>query len=247
MAIASPFHSKRFRDEDDIYPVSDGKPMAETAKHRAEMTYAIEALSLYLENRSDVWVSGNDFVYWERGNPRAVVSPDCYVVFGVERRMRDFYKAWEENGKLPDLVFECTSKKTRKEDTKFKLPLYEKTLKVAEYFQFDPTGDYLSPSLQGFRLLNGSYERIVEEAGRLRSEQLNLDLTVEEGSLRFIYPETGVKLLTYREQYYRNREEKQIAEKQSRIAEEERKRADNAESEIVRLRAELESLHRARD
>ena len=34
--------------------------------------------------RPDAHVAGNTFVYYEQGNPRRFVSPDCYAVFGVE-------------------------------------------------------------------------------------------------------------------------------------------------------------------
>ena len=213
--------------------------MAETPLHRAEMTYAIESLLFYFADRADVYVSGNDFVYWERGNPKAVVSPDCYVVFGVNgSKRRDCYKAWEENGKLPDIVIECTSKKTLRDDTRIKKPLYEQVLVGPEYFQFDPTSEYLRPPLQGVRLADGVYAAIVPENGRLHSEQLNLDLTIEEGHLRFLDPITGEKLLTYNEYALRSAEQEYLTQV-------ERRRAETAESENARLREELAALRRA--
>src|SRR5581483_5303214 len=78
------------------YPTSDGKPMGETEKHRDLMIYCIEALKAYFADDPEGYVSGNNFLYYEEGNPKARVSPDCYVVFGVEKRQRDFYKVWEE-------------------------------------------------------------------------------------------------------------------------------------------------------
>src|SRR5579862_2925045 len=88
------------------YPDSDGKPMAETPEHRAGMTYAIGCLEIRYLNRNDAQVSGNDFVYWIEGDPKKRVSPDCYVVFGVEKKARRNYKSWAERGKLPSVVFE---------------------------------------------------------------------------------------------------------------------------------------------
>src|SRR5215471_10579931 len=82
------------------YPTSDGKPMAETDKHRDLMMYAIEALKVFFADRPEIYVSGNNFLYWQEGDPKKRVSPDCYVVFGVGMRQRDSYKAWEESGKL---------------------------------------------------------------------------------------------------------------------------------------------------
>ena len=68
------------------------------------------------------------------------------------------YKTWIE-GKSPDVVIETTSKKTRRKDTVDKPALYAQ-LGVKEYFLFDPTQDYLEPSLQGHRLAGEGYVRI---------------------------------------------------------------------------------------
>ena len=54
-------------------------------------------------------------------------------------------------------MIEVTSKSTRGEDQKKKPILYRDVLKVAEYFLFDPTEDYLKPPFQGFRLVEGQY------------------------------------------------------------------------------------------
>src|SRR5579859_2783862 len=178
------------------YPTSDGKPMAEDETHRRGMTDCIDGLEYFFTERQDVRVGGNDFVYWEEGNPKARISPDCYVVFGVERKARPNFKAWEEGGCLPSVVFEFTSKSTRHEDVKKKRPLYEQVLKVAEYFQFDPTGDYLKPKLQGLRLRDGVYEPIPLVGGRLYSEQLGLELVMEGERLRLFDPVKGEWLLS---------------------------------------------------
>lgn len=105
-----------------VYPTRDGKPMAETDKHRRLMMYVIDALTVYFADRSDVYVSGNNFVFWEEGNPRARISPDAYVVYGVSPEARDSYMAWNEGDRLPSVVFELTSRKTQREDTDTKLP-----------------------------------------------------------------------------------------------------------------------------
>ena len=46
-----------------------------------------------------------------------------------------------------------------------KRPLYERTLRVPEYFLFDPTGDYLRPRLTT-RLTLPRFGRIVRAFGR---------------------------------------------------------------------------------
>jgi Uma2 family endonuclease len=192
--------SRAPRPREVVYPTSDGKPMAETDKHRKLMMYAIEALEAYFADRSDVYVSGNNFVFYEEGNPRACLSPDTYVVFGVSPELRDCYMSWKEGGRLPDVVFEFTSKKTKKEDTETKRPRYERVLRVKEYFLFDPTGDYLRPRFQGYRLEGDRYVRLEVVDGRLHSEQLGLDLVQQGEDLRFFDPKKGEWLLSPAEQ-----------------------------------------------
>ena len=50
------------------YPSSDGEPMAESDITRDYMTYSVEAVKLYFQERSDVYVSANSFIYYEQGN-----------------------------------------------------------------------------------------------------------------------------------------------------------------------------------
>ena len=204
-----------------VYPTRDGKPMAETDKHREIATYFIQALKAFYEARADVYVSGNNFVFWEEGNPKARLSPDAYVVFGVPGHLRDSYKSWEEGGRLPDVVFEFTSKKTQREDTDTKLPRYQSALRTPEYFLFDPTGDYLRPRLQGYRLEGGRCVRLELVDERLHSEQLGLDLVQEGENLRLFDPARSQFLLTPLQQA---------------------QRATSAEEEVARLRAELAAL-----
>jgi Uma2 family endonuclease len=225
------------------YPESDGKPLGETDQHRDLMTDLIFALKLFLTNVR-AYVAGNLFVYFEEGNPKAVVAPDVFVVLGVQQRQRRIYRAWQEQQRLPDVVIELTSKKTRAADQSTKPELYAR-LGVREYFIFDPYGEYLNPHLQGFRLVDGAYEPMREYP--LRSDVLGLDLREEESALRLYNPRTGVRLPTPGEVELARRvaEEARIAaEEQLSSADEARReaeaRAEAAEAELARLRTLLE-------
>jgi Uma2 family endonuclease len=70
------------------------------------------------------------------------------------------------------VVIEITSRTTRKTDEKKKPKLYRK-LGVQEYFQYEPTGDYLQPALRG-RMLNkkGRYQKM--RAERLKDGTLSI-------------------------------------------------------------------------
>jgi Uma2 family endonuclease len=151
-----------------------------------------------------VYVSGNLFIYYEEGKPKAVIAPDVFVVLGVDNRNRRIYKLWEEGNKAPDFVLEITSKKTKKEDCEIKPNIYA-NLGVREYFQYDPTGDYLNPQLQGFQLREGIYQPINSTALpnsvlSISSEVLNLELRLIAGELRFFNPLTAQMLLTHEEE-----------------------------------------------
>ena len=137
------------------YPTSDGKPMAETEVHRDNMLDLIETLKAHFAADPMAYVSGNMLMFYEEGNNREHLAPDVFVARGVPKRLRDNYLIWEE-GKGPDLVIELTSKTTRREDQTKKLALYRDVLRVPEYFQLDPTEDYLKPPMQGHRLRRGA-------------------------------------------------------------------------------------------
>ncbi len=198
-----------------VYPDTDGAPMAESDPARDYLIYAVEALSLYFQDREDVYVSGNLFIYYKQGIPDAVVAPDVFVVFGVSDRKRLSYKVWQEGGKTPDFVLEVTSATTRNSDEEEKPQKYAQ-MEVAEYFQYDPTGDYLQPQLKGSRLVNGKYQPLrgeVLEDGTLSidSQALGLDLRLVDGEVRFYEPSTGRRLLSYQEL-----EQARVAESQAR-------------------------------
>src|SRR5215471_5000169 len=126
------------------YPTTDGKPMAETERHRDLMIDLIKTLQGFYEAQDNVCVSGNLLLFYKKGNKRKHISPDVFVVKGVPKRVRINYLVWQE-GKGPDLVIELTSSSTRHEDLNRKFKLYQDVLKVKEYFLFDPTEDYLDP------------------------------------------------------------------------------------------------------
>ena len=106
-----------------------------------------------------MYVGSNNFLYYQRGNPRAVVAPDVYVVLGAPAYPpRDTYMLWNEP-KGPDFVLEVTSASTRRDDERRKRDVYA-ALGVREYFLYDPRAEYLTPALRGFRLHDGEYRAL---------------------------------------------------------------------------------------
>jgi Uma2 family endonuclease len=220
------------------YPESDGKPMAETDIHRDLMFELIAVLKGRYAADPNVYVSGNLLMFYQPGDKRKHVSPDCFVVFGVPDGFRPNYLTWEE-GKGPDVVIELTSKSTRREDQESKFELYRDVLKVKEYFLFDPEEDYLSPSLQGYRLRSGAYQTVRPKAGRLPCQTLGVHLERDGDRLRLWDPLTALWLPSLSEQVRDGR--RQVREEQER-AEVERERAEveRERAEVERERAEVE-------
>src|SRR5690349_8225086 len=90
------------------YPCSDGQPVGETPVHRDNLLLTIEILEERYKAKPNVYVSGNMFLYYVKGDKRKHVSPDVFVVDGIAKdKPRKAFLLWEEL-KGPDLVIEFT-------------------------------------------------------------------------------------------------------------------------------------------
>ena len=225
-----------------VYPESDGKPMAETDIHRDLMIDFIQMLKHHFENANDVYVSGNLFMYYEEGNPRQSISPDVFVVFGVEKKLRRTFRTWDE-ANTPDFVLEVASPGTFTEDMGKKKDIYASVLAVKEYFIYDPLGQIV-PSFIGFRLIDSEYQEIDFVNERLPSTVLDLELGEHEGVLRLYNSHTGQWLQTPTEQVKTVRERAENAEARAQEADNARQ---NAEAELAKALAELERLRAERN
>jgi Uma2 family endonuclease len=207
--------------------------MSETDRHRKLIIGLLHALEEFFRNKPKVYVSGNIFVYYRDENgEQQPVSPDIFVVRGVEKKERRIYKI-DVEGKAPEVVIELISRTSTVEDYVTKRHIYA-LLGVREYFIFDPFREAQPAALAGFRLENGAYVPMTVARSNgtlyLRSRILGLELRVEKSQLRLHDPKTGERLRTPEE-----------AEEDRRAAE---KRAAAAETEAARLRKQLAKLRR---
>ncbi|HVC96433.1 MAG TPA: Uma2 family endonuclease [Pirellulales bacterium] len=220
------------------YPSSDGRPVAETPLHRDVLLGLIQVLQTWFSDEPMTYVSGNMMLYYAPGRPLKCVSPDVFVVHGIPKdKTRDIYRVWDEEGHAPDLVIEVTSRKTRRQDQGKKFELYRDTLRVGEYFLFDPRAEYLNPRLKGYRLTAGEYVPIEPSDNLYCSKSLGLHLQPRGNELRLYDPATGAWLPTEvetREALGETREA--LGKSQAALA------AIEAENE--RLRRELDELRR---
>jgi Uma2 family endonuclease len=207
------------------------------------------------QGRTDFVVGGNNFVYYsfeqarevyaevvEGAKPkRAFRGPDVHWVGGVDpHREREAWIAWEEGGRLPDVIVELLSPSTAHKDRTEKRDLYARVFRTAEYFLHDPeTG-----VLEGLRLAQKFYQPIQpDESGRFWSEQLGAFLGVWHGVVEEVkadwvrlFRSDGSLIPTPEEQA---ESERRKAESERQRADAEKRRADAAEAELARLRALL--------
>lgn len=134
------------------------------------------------QGRTDFYTGANMFVYYSVEQAREVAEeeekklpkrtfrgPDVFWVGGVEDHQRKVWIAWEEGGRLPDVVFEMLSPSTAHKDRTEKRDLYARVFRAAEYFLYEPE----MRKLEGLRLAGRFYQPIQpDENGRLWSEQL---------------------------------------------------------------------------
>lgn len=231
---------------DPLYPDSDGVPLGETDFHVLAATHLYYALKRRYRQQEDVYVAVNMLLYYEEGDPSKFRGPDVMVCKGVAgNHLRRSFRTWEE-GVVPTVIFEVTSKKTRQED-KIEKPLVYAALGVKELFLFDPEGEYLRPRLQGFELRRRKYAPLTANAdGLLLSKELGLLLEIEGNLLRLIDPATGKRLPTDEEladeaqQATLARREAKKAKRQAAKAKGElqaaKQRAAELEAELARIR-----------
>jgi Uma2 family endonuclease len=215
------------------YPESDGQPMGETDLHRHWMVRIHELLAQRYRGQR-VYVSCNLLVYFTEGTPHHYLVPDVFVVKDADPGLRRIYKVWEE-GKAPHVVFEVTSRSTRREDEIDKPRTYAK-MGVEELFLYDPTSEYLAPPLQGFRRQGADFVQLEPDAtGMLISEQLDLTLRLVRGKLVLADRSTGEVVLTEAESKDAQLQAEQAAREEAEA------RAAAAEDELRKLRQQLEN------
>ena len=224
------------------YPETDDLPLPDGFEQEPLFEQVTPILRAYLQQHYDVIVSGDTFLYYEEGNPRRVVAPDCYVTFGVNRsavRPHNSYFTWHV-GRIPDFVLEIASESTKRQDLREKPILYA-NLGIGEYWRYDATPDsrHYGTPLYGGRLVAGEYQPmpiVTEPGGMLRghSPALGIDLCWDDGRLRFYDPARDVWV----PDYYELLETVTAATDQTEAA---RLDAESARSELETARASARS------
>jgi Uma2 family endonuclease len=214
------------REVESVELVSEDGENLETDWHVRNINLLIEVVTCHLHGRTDFYVGGNMFIYFnlEQARNRDFRGPDFFFVWGASLEpMRPHWAVWHEGGHYPDVIIELLSPRTASEDRGPKKKVYETIFHTSDYFCYDPQ----AKGLDGWHLVDGGYQTLPSsERGWLWCEQLALWLGTWEGKyqehqatwLRFYTPD-GKVVPTF--------------------AEAEQQRADAAEAELARLRAQL--------
>lgn len=215
-------------------PCDDGIPM-ETQRHKYQMDMLIDTLLPWLEQRSDGYVGGNMFVYFSLAQVRNqdFRGPDFFAVLGVPKKERLSWVVWEE-GKSLDVVIELLSESTAAQDKNEKKLIYQNSLRVPEYFWFNP---FDPEDLAGFYLNHGIYQPITQNAeNQLVSQSLGLALVRWQGNYK------GVDAIWLR---WANLEgellptPQEMVDEERRNADQAQQRADQAESQLRQVAVNL--------
>jgi Uma2 family endonuclease len=238
---------------------SDGEPM-ESQWHVWETRLLLDMSNQHFHDRNDCFFAANMFLYYseEQARNRDFKGPDFFFAKRTHRLpLRLYWATWLENGRTPNVVIELCSPTTIANDYGEKKDVYEQSLRVFDYFCYDPTTDHLD----GWRLKGERYEPLTpNEHGQLWSEELELWLGVwrgavyesgEEAWLRF-FDARGNLILTPAEEEKRRADEQQLradeakrqADEAKRQADEAKQRALKAETELQQLRERLAALER---
>ena len=188
-----------------VYPEEEKVPESElqgNARH-----YVQGALSIRYQERPDIYVAGDMFVYYRMNDAAARLAPDVMVVFGAaESPPRPSWLVWREGGLTPDFVLEIASPGTVADDAGWKRDRYA-AMEVREYWRFDPLGGELMPELLTGEVLDAAGEYrplpVAQDAtsGILRGHSglLGLDLCVVGSELRLYDPVAGEWLRSHAE------------------------------------------------
>jgi Putative restriction endonuclease len=239
-------------------------------EHREARSKAIDALGRHFRATGRrIYISSDMSIYYP-DEPR--FAPDVLAVLDVELHARRSWMVQAEKRGL-DFVLEVhVAGKLAKDLTDNTERLAR--LGVGEYFVFDKSamrvhGYRLPPAERGTVRAGRTYDRIVPQMGRWSSEVLGIDLTIEDGNLRFmagggpleeseeVIARLGAlvdAVLSREEEAARRRleeqarteeleaklaEETQAREAAERAREEEKRAREAAERRIAELEAEL--------
>ncbi len=197
-------------------------------------------LARFLASRERVAHAGSDqFIYWKRGDVKACVAPDLYVLPEIrQERVIRSWKTWEEHGIVPSLAVEIVTTDVAKDYEE--APELYRALGVRELVIYDPKIEAAPRRIKRWRFQiyrrtpRGFVRVLASDVDRVRSHVLGAWLRVTgEGMERRLRIATGLR----GETLFLTGEE---AERQQAALERDRAAAERERAEVERERAAAE-------
>lgn len=174
-----------FSDYAELYPDSDGKPMADNTKQFRWIVTIKENLERLFSEDENVFIAGDLLWYPVKGQPKVRQAPDVLVVFGRPKGDRGSYQQWKEADIAPQVVFEILSPGNRSGEMLRKLNFYQR-YGVEEYYIYDPD----SNELTGFQRSEKSLQ-IINEMPNWVSPRLSIRFQIQADTLEIYRPDGG--------------------------------------------------------
>lgn len=207
---------------ENLYPDSDGEPMAEnTIQYRYIVTIHTGLAALFSAD-PNVFVAADLFWYAVEGRPDLKTAPDVMVVFGRPKGDRGSYKQWVEDQIAPQVVFEIISPGNTVTEMRRRRMFYQR-YGAEEYYEYDPESGTLEMWLR-----QGDFFRAHIFDQEWRSPRLGVTFRLEQDGALGVYRPDGKKFLPPVEITAR--------------AEQAETRAEQAETRAARLAARLREL-----
>lgn len=164
------------------------EPEMESSLHYMQLLLLVTCLEWLWRDQNDFFIGANLTIYFscQQLRNRDFRGSDFFLVKDTEKRPRNSWVVWEEDGRYPDLIIELLSESTAHVDRNLKKNLYQNRFRTPEYFWFSPE----NLEFVGFELVGNEYQEIVANARGWRwSQVLGVYLGVEAGKLRYFTSE----------------------------------------------------------
>ncbi len=215
-------------NQDQLYPDSDGKPMADNTRQYRWLVLIKENLEILWAAVPDVFIAA-DLLWYPiqvQKPPAPSQAPDVMVVFGRPKGERRSYRQWEEEDIPPQVVFEILSESNKtaagRREMERKFAFYQQ-YGVEEYYIYDPE----QVRLEGWQR-QGQELVAIEPMSNWVSPRLQVRFAWQEGEELVVYRPDGQRFLTSVEL-----EERLVREQQR--ADQQQQRADQAEAAMEAL------------
>ncbi|MDF5727471.1 MAG: Uma2 family endonuclease [Rhizonema sp. PD38] len=219
----------------DASQIMSDEPEMESSLHYMQLLLLVTCLEWLWRDRNDYFIGANLTIYFSRQQlrNRDFRGLDFFLVKQTQKRPRNAWVVWEEDGKYPNLIIELLSTTTAETDRSLKKNLYQDGFHTPEYFWFSPE----TLAFAGFRLAGSQYQEILpNEMGWRWSEELGLYLGVESGIMRY-FTAKGKKVPTPEEAAL---EAQQSLQEVQLEREQERQRAERLAEKLRSLGMDVE-------